>query len=107
MRKLFLGFIFCFFYWSQFAQTITLDSLHTFSSDLIENSGLIFFNNKLITHTNSGGENALYEIDTSDSSIQRIVYLRNRINIDWEDIAHNDDNIYLADFGNNSEIEQT
>ena len=80
----------------------TLDSLSAFPLLLNETSGLLYYNQKLITHTDSGGKNALYEIDTSSAQILRTIYLKNAVNVDWEDLAQDDTNIYVADFGNNA-----
>lgn len=84
------------------AQTLTLDSIISLPNQIEESSGLIYFNGKLITHTDSGGENALYEIDTNTAQILRTVYIKNNINKDWEDICDDENFIYLADFGNNA-----
>lgn len=69
---------------------------------LIETSGLLLIENKLITHNDSGGEKALYEIDTVSGGIARKVIIENAPNVDWEDVCHDDTYIYIADFGNNS-----
>lgn len=79
-----------------------LELVNTLEPSLLETSGLIYIHGKLITHTDSGGENALYEIDTATGSVSRTVYITNAINRDWEDICSDDAFIYLADFGNNN-----
>ena len=70
-------------------------------TSLSESSGAIFFNDKLITHNDSGGENKLYELDTISATITRTVTISNAINVDWEDIAQDDTSIYVGDIGNN------
>ena len=70
-------------------------------SPLQESSGLLYLNGKLITHTDSGGEPALYEMDTMNGTQTRKVVIQNATNIDWEDIAMDKDYIYIGDFGNN------
>jgi hypothetical protein len=72
------------------------------SSLLEETSGLIYFNNRLITHNDGGNEPKLYEIDTITSNINRIVTVINATNVDWEDLAQDDTYIYIGDIGNNS-----
>lgn len=67
-----------------------------------ESSGLIDLDGRLITHVDSDGANALFEIDTTDGSILRTIYVENASNSDWEDITRDDDYIYIGDFGNNS-----
>lgn len=69
--------------------------------NLSESSGAIFFNDKLITHNDSGGENKLFELDTISGLVTRTVTISNAINIDWEDITQDDTSIYIGDIGNN------
>lgn len=67
-----------------------------------ETSGLLFFNNKLITHNDSGDAANLYEIDTITGNILRTVSISNATHIDWEDIAQDSEFIYIGDIGNNN-----
>lgn len=69
---------------------------------LEETSGLLFCNNQLITHTDSGGKAELYEINTTTGSVTRTVEIANATNVDWEDIAQDESHIYIGDIGNNS-----
>ena len=69
--------------------------------NLSESSGAIFFNNRLITHNDSGGENKLFELDTLSGLVTRTITISNAINIDWEDLAQDDTSIYIGDIGNN------
>ncbi|MFK8038803.1 MAG: T9SS type A sorting domain-containing protein [Crocinitomicaceae bacterium] len=71
------------------------------AQDLSEASGLIYLNNNLVTHNDSGAEAALYEIDTLTGEFSRKVIVSNASNNDWEDIANDDTYIYIGDFGNN------
>jgi len=68
--------------------------------DVLESSGLIFYNDKLITHNDSGNLPQLYEVDPSSLEILRIVTINNAANVDWEDITQDDTFIYIGDFGN-------
>lgn len=68
---------------------------------LVENSGMVFWNDKLWTHNDGGGAAAVYELDTT-GSITRTIVVSNATNVDWEDIAQDDLYIYVGDFGNNS-----
>ena len=74
----------------------------TLPEDVPESSGLIYYNNRLITHNDSGNLPRLYELDTLSSQIIRTVTINNASNIDWEDITQDDTYIYIGDFGNNS-----
>lgn len=68
---------------------------------LNESSGIIYFNNKIITHNDSGGQNQLYELDLSNQLVTRTVAITNATNIDWEDITQDQNYIYIGDIGNN------
>ncbi|MEW4922279.1 T9SS type A sorting domain-containing protein [Algibacter sp. 2305UL17-15] len=70
--------------------------------NLTESSGAIFFNDNLITHTDSGGENKLYELDTISGLVTRAVSITNATNSDWEAITQDDTSIYIGDIGNNN-----
>ncbi len=69
---------------------------------LEETSGLIHFNEKIITHNDSGDDANLYEIDLNTGLVTRIIQITNAENIDWEDISQDDDFIFIADIGNNN-----
>lgn len=70
-------------------------------ASLNDSSGAIFFNNTLITHNDSGGNNELYEIDLVSGLVTRTVAISGATNVDWEDITQDDSNIYIGDIGNN------
>lgn len=72
------------------------------NDDIAETSGLIYFENRVITHNDSGGMNALYEIDQASGDINRTVTINGATNVDWEDICEDDQYIYIGDFGNNN-----
>jgi len=74
----------------------------TLPDDVQESSGLIYYNNKLITHNDSGNSPQLYELDTLSSQIIRTITINNASNIDWEDITQDESYIYIGDFGNNT-----
>ncbi len=70
-------------------------------ADVSETSGLIFYNDRLITHNDSGNEAKLFEIDTNSLQVVREVVVSNAQNVDWEDMAQDELYIYIGDFGNN------
>lgn len=76
--------------------------LGTLPNTVSETSGLLFYNNKIITHNDSGNLPQLYEIDTLSLAITRTVNISNALNVDWEDIAQDDTYIYIGDIGNNN-----
>jgi len=71
-------------------------------SALKENSGLEFIDGKLWTFEDSGNSPELYSLDTAIGAILQTVVVENYKNIDWEDIAADNEFIYIGDFGNNN-----
>ena len=67
-----------------------------------ETSGIVYLNGRLITHNDSGGNSALYEIDSITGAVTRTVTIEDASNVDWEDICVDDTYIYIADIGNNN-----
>ncbi|HOI33171.1 MAG TPA: hypothetical protein PLC47_10415, partial [Bacteroidales bacterium] len=67
-----------------------------------ESSGLVFFDGLLWTHNDSGGDAALYGIDTATGEISRRLFFPEIKNIDWEEVALHEDYLFIGDFGNNS-----
>ncbi|MCL5130204.1 T9SS type A sorting domain-containing protein [Algibacter sp. L4_22] len=84
------------------AQIANVEEVFDLPITLSESSGAIFFNNKLITHNDSGNENKLYELNTISGLIIRTITITNATNVDWEDIAQDEISIYIGDIGNNS-----
>ena len=72
------------------------------NSMLVETSGLQWAGNSLWTFNDSGGEPAIYRIDTASNAIVQKVTLQGAGNTDWEDLAFDGFNFYIGDFGNNS-----
>ena len=77
------------------------NSLGVLPLDVSETSGLLFHNNNLITHNDSGNEPVLYVLDTLSLEVLRTVTISNAVNTDWEDLASDDSFIYIGDIGNN------
>lgn len=69
---------------------------------LRENSGLILFDGGIWTHNDSGGKPEIYKIDMRSGKIVQTIRLNGARNQDWEDIAQDEQNIYIADIGNNN-----
>lgn len=84
------------------AQITNVEIKFTLPTVLNESSGAIFFNNRLITHNDSGNQNKLYELDTISQVVTRIVTIDNATNVDWEDITQDNTSIYIGDIGNNN-----
>ncbi|MDC6388655.1 hypothetical protein PP182_08170 [Maribacter sp. PR1] len=79
----------------------TVTELGMLDVTISESSGLLFFNDRLITHNDSGNEAILYEIDTTSLTIVRQVTVINVENKDWEALTQDETHIYIGDFGNN------
>lgn len=87
---------------SSFVLAQDLDLVCTLPTEIQETSGLLFINQRLISHNDSGGQAELYELDTLTGSILRTVVVANASNVDWEDLAVDDNYLYIADIGNNN-----
>lgn len=94
------AFILCAF--NVIAQITNVVEKFNLPTIINESSGAIFFNDKLITHNDSGNENKLHELDTISGAVSRTVTITNATNVDWEDISQDDTSIYIGDIGNNS-----
>ncbi len=75
--------------------------LYTLSNKLSENSTLVYLNKKLWTINDSGGLPVLYALDTASGQIVQEVTVTNAINVDWEELAIDEDYMYIGDIGNN------
>jgi hypothetical protein len=80
----------------------TTNFMAVLPNEIMESSGLINLDDRIITHNDSGGEAALFEIDRSSGMVLRKVVIENATNTDWEDICNDEDYIYIGDFGNNN-----
>lgn len=102
MRLQFLLF-FCLFLLSETdAQNFVTPAVITaLAPDLNENSGLLNLEGEIWTHNDNGGEAELYRININNGSIFRTVEVHDAENVDWEDIAADEDYVYIGDFGNN------
>ena len=68
---------------------------------LSETSGLLFANNRVWTHNDSGGAPELYAVDTTNGAILQTVVLDGATNVDWESITRNETYFFVGDMGNN------
>lgn len=87
------------------AQT-TVDLLGRLPEEVGESSGLLLRGGVLITHNDSGNEPLLYEIDTVSMQVRRQVRVLGVANTDWEDLAEDDQYLYIGDIGNNLGMRQ-
>lgn len=75
--------------------------LTSLDSKVNESSGLLLLDDQLITHNDSDEPNELYEIDANNGNVLRTVVVTNVENNDWEDLAEDEEFLYIGDFGNN------
>jgi len=75
------------------------------AAGLVETSGLIHWNQLIWTH-NDNRDNRLYALDTSTAVVQN-TYTIPSSNLDWEDIAQDENYVYIGDFGNNGNGNRT
>jgi hypothetical protein len=68
-----------------------------------ESSGIAIDSDGIIwTHDDSGGQNKIFAV-TETGSLIRTIEIKGQTNIDWEELTRDSDgNIYIGDFGNNS-----
>lgn len=96
---LFLALLFCQL---TFSQSFTFETVTALNEDLSETSGLIWLEDRLISHNDSGDDHFLYEVDPLTGEISRQVVVVNAASSDWEDICADENYIYIGDFGNNA-----
>ncbi len=82
-----------------FAQE-NVEQIGVLSNVLNEASGLVFHNDRLITHNDSGNETLLFELDSTSGEILRTITVTNAVNVDWEDMTRDDTYFYVGDIGN-------
>jgi hypothetical protein len=68
--------------------------------EVSETSGAAFIGGKLWTMNDSGGAPALYQFDQAFHFTRR-VKIKGAKNVDWESLANDEKNLYIADCGNN------
>lgn len=71
------------------------------SDSLVETSGLIYYNNWFWTINDSGNEPAIYAFDSLTGVIIHRTLIKNKTNIDWEEMTQDSQYIYIGEFGNN------
>jgi len=87
---------------------VTVSPTNTYALDavLAETSGLIYLNDALWTQ-NDSGDTTIYKLNPSNGSITSSVSLDLQVNKDWEEIAQDENYVYVGDFGNNVDGNRT
>lgn len=83
------------------AVSVLPDTSIELAISLNESSGLLFWNNTLLTH-NDNTDTLLYAIDTASATILQTYPVSGVNNNDWEEISQDDNYLYIGDFGNNA-----
>lgn len=86
--------------------SITPESSVVIDSQISQSSGLIWWDDELWTH-NDDGPSVLYELDPLDGSVKQSYSIGPGENNDWEDIAQDQEYIYVGAFGNNASGNRT
>lgn len=81
-----------------FGQSITL--VTPLEDSLQETSGLLYLNERILSIDDADAP-AIHEIDSVSGEITRSVVVNNAVNVDWEDIASDEEYLYIGDIGNN------
>lgn len=89
------------------ATNYTLSQATGLSDTVKETSGLVFAGGRLWTHNDGGNEATLYQIDSISFTIVQTVRIGGATNVDWEDLAFDGTNLYIGDFGNNTNGNRT
>ena len=80
----------------------TVQIIQTLPSEVNESSGMIYWRDKIWTHNDSGDDPNIYELSTEDGVVTRTVTFKDATARDWEDMAQDQNYIYVSDMGNNA-----
>jgi hypothetical protein len=80
---------------------LTAHKIALIAEELDEISGLATTANHFWGNNDSLGESAIYAFDKQSLKLAKIVYIEGATNFDWEELAQDDDFIYIADTGDN------
>ncbi len=73
----------------------------TLPMTLSECSGLAWLPGGLWIHNDSGNDDNIFRIDTTTGAVLQTVIIATADNNDWEELASDDQYLYIGDFGNN------
>lgn len=89
------------------ATSVVLKNGKELPAILEESSGLVYTNGQLWSLNDGGHPASIYRLDTTTGKVLQEVTISNAINTDWEDLAADDQYIYIGDFGNNANGNRT
>ena len=101
--KLLLTYLSFVFFSSTVLAGISIKKIADLPDEIEETSGIEMYKNKyLLSHNDSGNDPVLFVFDLNGKLVKKI-RITNVKNIDWEDIAIDDEgNVFIADIGNNA-----
>lgn len=85
----------------QSISVLRVENRISLSEDVVETSGLAYRKERFWTHNDRGFSARLYEVDPDSGQILREVHPLHSSNEDWEDLAQDEEYLYIADCGNN------
>jgi len=80
---------------------IKAERVDQIAPQLDEISGLATTDNYFWGHNDSLGESAIYAFDKKSLILKKTIYIEGATNFDWEELAQDDDFLYIADTGDN------
>jgi hypothetical protein len=86
---------------NQIETTEILTIVGVLNPKMRETSGLTIVSNMLITHNDKGRLNELFLLDGQSGQHLHTITVSNAHNNDWEDLAQNDEYLFIGDMGNN------
>ena len=75
--------------------------IQNLTTTLLENSGMIYWNQHLWMVNDGGSSPSLYMLDQSGSVLDTF-FITNATNVDWEALTQSSTHFYIGDFGNNA-----
>lgn len=78
-----------------------LQELSALPAPVVESSGLAFINSALWTHNDSGNATDLYQVSQDTETLNHTLKINDVHNNDWEDLAIDEQFLYIGNFGNN------
>ena len=75
--------------------------IQNLAPSIVENSGLIVWNNFIWTINDSGSLPEIFKLDLLGNVIDTIL-VANATNVDWEALTQSNTDLYIGDFGNNA-----
>ena len=80
----------------------TVQIIQTLPSEVNESSGIIYWEDKIWTHNDSGDDPNIYELAVESGEVSRTVTFKDATARDWEDMTQDSQYIYVSDLGNNA-----